>query len=221
MIWLLRLASVLVAALVLFVAAALIAALAPQPGRAQSLRPDDPPIYVCASLAHTDIVVPLHDDAFDWPRLFPEIAANAFPDAYLAIGWGDFGVYYSTPRWADLRPTVALNALLGLGPATLHVAAVRLRADQPACRRLRIDREGRRALADFIAATARPDAQGAARVIDQPRPGEAFYAAAGAFAPWRTCNVWASQALHAAGLPAAIFAPFAFGVDWPLRRVAV
>ncbi|KGM30622.1 DUF2459 domain-containing protein, partial [Inquilinus limosus] len=46
---------------------------------------------------------------------------------------------------------------------------------------------------------------------------EAFYAAHGTYRPWRTCNVWTADALRAAGAPTALWAPFSFGVMWPLE----
>ncbi len=73
-------------------------------------------------------------------------------------------------------------------------------------------------MARFIIATAVVDMTDRARLIQSPRPGEAYFAAKGSYSPWRTCNVWASEALASAGLPTARWSPFSFGVIWPLPK---
>jgi len=216
--WAARAALGAAALLALYGLAALACALAPLAGRAQQVAPADPALYVCASAAHTDIVVPIRDAAADWPAAFPDVTSDVPDDAYLAIGWGDLGVYHDTPRWSDLRAGTALNALAGLGPTTLHVIAVKPPRRASDCIQIAIDRAGRQALANFVRDTGEP--AGRPRLIDSPRAGEAFYAARGRYSPWRTCNGWASEALAAAGLPVALWAPFSFGVTWPLTGAA-
>jgi uncharacterized protein (TIGR02117 family) len=209
-----------VCGLILYGAAALGCALFPSAGRPQLETAADPPIYMCASLAHTDIVMPIGDDASDWRATFPRIAGDMPDTAYLAIGWGDLGFYRDTPSWSDLRPGIALRALSGLGPSTLHVIAVIRPAEGLGCLRMTADRAARLALARFVADSAKRDAAGKAILLGMPRQNEGFYAANGRYSPWRTCNVWASEALASAGLPAARWAPFSFGVIWPLQSMA-
>jgi uncharacterized protein (TIGR02117 family) len=205
-----------IAAPLIYGLAALACALLPVSGRPQALVARDPVLFVCASLAHTDIVIPLSDDIGDWRSAFFSVAGDIPDDAYIAVGWGDLGFYRETPRWRDLKAGTALRALAGVGPATLHVLAVNARGPASGCVRIIVDRAGRQALARFILASAENDSSGFPLLIEQPRPGEAFYAAKGRWSPWRTCNAWAAEALAEAGLPTAIWAPFSFGVTWPL-----
>lgn len=207
---------VLVALILLYGLAALACALAPFGGRLQAVDGDGLPVFVCASLAHTDIFLPLRTDAGDLRSAFFAVVGEVADDAYIGVGWGDLGFYRETPRWADLRFGTAFRAFAGLGPATLRVRADAAPASGGDCVRIVVDRAGRQALARFIMASAENDASGFPRLIDAPRAGEAFYAAKGRYSPWRTCNVWTSQALAAAGMPAAAWAPFSFGVTWPL-----
>jgi uncharacterized protein (TIGR02117 family) len=204
--------------LALYGLAALACALVPVSGRPQVIAAGDRDIFVCASMAHTDIVVPIDDDAADWPGTFAEVTSDVPQSADLAIGWGDLGVYHDTPAWRDLRPGTALRALAGLGPTTLHVIAVAPPADADDCVEIAVDHAGRQALARFIVETAETDPAGHPRLIDAPRVGEAFYAAKGRYSPWRTCNAWASEALAKAGMPVARWAPFSFDVTWPLME---
>ena len=40
---------------------------------------------------------------------------------WIAFGWGDREFYIHTRTWRELRPGAAASALLGLGPAAMHV----------------------------------------------------------------------------------------------------
>ena len=215
-------ALIAIAAAVAFVALYALAALAfaefPRAGRPVAQDAAFVDAFVCATAVHTDIVLPLRDREAEWRRLFGE-ATQAAPDtAYLAIGWGDYGFYHDTPTWADLRAATVLRALFGLGPTTIHVRAVRRPTERNPCVRLHMDQAGDDALLAFVTASTVLDASGRAVPLEAVEPGEAFYAAQGRYGPFHTCNAWASKALAAAGQPTALFAPFSFGVTWPLRR---
>ncbi|WP_395680792.1 DUF2459 domain-containing protein [Inquilinus sp.] len=204
---------------VLYVAVATVLALLPIGGRAQAVAASDPPAYVCATLTHTDIVLPARDGLVDWTALFPDAVPVAFvPNLHVAFGWGDLTFYRETPSWADLRFSTAMAALFGGGPSALHVAYVLDPAGVPGCRRLALDRTGRQALIETIRGTAAlgPDGRGVLVAPAGTGTYEAFYAAHGTYRPWRTCNVWTAEALRSAGAPTALWTPFSFGVMWPL-----
>jgi hypothetical protein len=152
--WAARIVLFVVALPALYGLAALACALLPLSGRPQSADADDPALFVCASLAHTDIVVPLRDDSSDWRGAFFDVASDVPDTAYIAIGWGDLGFYHDTPRWSDLRASTALTALAGLGPTTLNVLAVNAPRAASGCLEIVVDRAGGQALARFILDTA-------------------------------------------------------------------
>ncbi|QIG51165.1 hypothetical protein G5V57_27640 [Nordella sp. HKS 07] len=56
----------------LYLIAALSFALLPVSGRAQQVQ-GEPVVYVCASLAHAEIVMPGRDPLMDWAALFPAV----------------------------------------------------------------------------------------------------------------------------------------------------
>ncbi|CAM5773359.1 hypothetical protein LMIY3S_04152 [Labrys miyagiensis] len=204
-----------------FILVAFAFALLPARGRGQSAE-GEPPLYLCASLAHADIVMPGSDPLVDWGRLFPEVVTPSLPpQAYLAFGWGDLTFFRETPSWGDLKVSTAISALAGQHETALRIVAVNPPKDRPDCLTLRVDRAGRRALIAHIEATLRLDA------ADRPqwRPGgaglEAYYLAKGRYSPLRTCNQWAAEGLAAAGLPHALFAPFSFSVTWPLSALEI
>ncbi|MGL4965333.1 MAG: DUF2459 domain-containing protein [Inquilinus sp.] len=213
------LAAGLLGLAVLYVGVAFALALVPLGGRVQAIAAGDPPTYVCATLTHTDIVLPARDGLVDWTAVFPDSVPVAFvPNLHVAFGWGDLTFYRETPSWADLRFRTAMAALFGGGPSALHVAYVLDPAGVPGCTRLALDREGRAALIGFIRGAAALDPAGRGVLAAPPGTGtyEAFYAARDTYRPWRTCNVWTAEALRTAGAPTALWAPFSFGVMWPL-----
>lgn len=219
--WLiLTLAALPVLAVLVFLAVAVGFALLPAGGRAQQAE-GQPVLYLCASLAHSDIVMPSRDPLVDWGALFPAVVPPDLPDnAYLAFGWGDLVFFQETPRWADTRLSTALAALAGQHDTALRVIAVNPPLANPDCRPLAVDEQGRLALIAHIRASLALDAAGR----PQQRAGgtglEAYYLATGRYGPQRTCNQWTAEALAAAGLPHARFAPFSFGITWPLARKA-
>jgi uncharacterized protein (TIGR02117 family) len=192
-------------------------ALFPAPGRAQNAAKSDPPIYVCASLAHADLVLPLDDPLADWRRHFKEVAVPGLPgDTHLAFGWGDLRFFRETPTCGDVRLSTAAMAIAGSNPPALRVLAINQPADDPGCIALRLDAEGRAALIRHILGTLARDGAGTPQWQAGGSRYEAYYLAKGRYGPAYTCNDWASDALAAAGLPHASFAPFSFGVMWPL-----
>lgn len=211
-----RLLALLVLLAVLYCIAALGFALFPAAGRPQQAD-GEPVVYVCTSPAHADIVMPSRDPLIDWSTLFPAAIPQGLPaEAYLAVGWGDLRFFREIPNWADVRPLIALSALTGRNDTVLRVMAVNPPTNDPDCRPLRIDRTGRQALIDHVRASLAPDAR---RQPVAQTGREAYYLAKGRYSPLRTCNQWAAEALAAAGLPHARFAPFSFSITWPLETL--
>lgn len=216
----LALAGIPLFAIALFTLAALAFALLPVAGRAQQAE-GEPPLYLCASLAHTDIVMPSRDGLVDWAGLFPAVVPADLPaGAYLAFGWGDLVFFRETPNWGDAKVSTALAALAGLHETALRVIAVNPPRGNADCQPLVVDRQGRQALIAHIRASLAPDGTGAAQLRASGTGLEAYYLAKGRYGPFNTCNQWAAEALAAAGLPHARFAPFSFSITWPLAGAA-
>ena len=207
----------LVAIVGLYTLAAVAFALFPVAGRVKARGAATSDAFVCASAVHTDIVVALADHSAQWRFLFRDVAEGAPEDSLLAIGWGDYDFYHDTPTWGDLRASTLLRAFSGRGSTTIHVRNVYRPAKHSPCIALKVDRIGSDGLFDFIMTNTALDSAGRAIPQDIVTAGEAFYVARGRYGPFRTCNVWISHALAAAGQPTAQWAPFSFGVTWPLR----
>lgn len=214
----LRIGAFILATLILLIVsyfiAALVFALFPVAGRIQQAD-GEPAVYVCTSLAHADIVMPSQDPLIDWHSLLPALPPGLPAEAYLAFGWGDLRFFLETPRWADVRLPVALGALAGLHDTAILVVAVSPPADDLDCHALRVDRAGRQALIGHILASL---ANGVSPRLVAQSGFEAYYLAKGRYGPLRTCNQWVAEALGLGGLPHARFAPFSFGITFPLAE---
>ncbi|WP_353117270.1 TIGR02117 family protein [Nitratidesulfovibrio sp.] len=136
-------------------------------------------------------------------------------NAHLAVGWGAREFYLATPTWGQMRPGVALRALV-LAPAALHVEVMPGPPLPDAdTRTLHLSRQGYRNLVAFVAASLNRDAEGRPVRIPVTQengntgygPGSRFFEATGRFSPLHTCNTWAADALAAAGVRTPVWTP--------------
>ena len=80
-------------------------------------------IYVKSNGMHTDIVMPINTDVYDWDSFLDKTWFLDINETYqyVSIGWGDKGFYLNTPTMADLKAKTLTNALFGLGSTAMHV----------------------------------------------------------------------------------------------------
>jgi uncharacterized protein (TIGR02117 family) len=206
--WLGKILAVLLGAVLLYLIAALALGAIPV-NRDFEQTADGTEISVCSNGVHTDFVLPAVTSEMDWSAPFPasDFARPVGVFDHVGIGWGDFDFYRATPTWADFELGTALHALAGLGPSALHVQYRRAPGPQENCRKLRLDAAHYRALADAILATRAPGS-----AVFGYGGTDAFYPATGRFSLFKSCNVWVGDRLKAAGLPSAVWTPFAFQV---------
>jgi len=214
---------------VLYGAATLGLGLLPAPHR--DPLPDQPtlPVYLVSNGWHVWLALPARAGNTDWNAwLAGDSAPDSRPESqpalpitgdYIAFGWGDRDFYLATRRPVDFRPDLALAALLGRGPAAMHV----MRMGEPdladhranhRIRRLEVDSLQYHALAAYIRAGFSPGPDGRPRQLPEAGFGDndAFYEAMGRYSPVRTCNEWISAGLRAAGLPTGWWTPLPFGL---------
>jgi uncharacterized protein (TIGR02117 family) len=204
-----RLASAILALVLLYGASALVLGVIPV-NRDFTETPDGIAIAVCSNGVHTDFVLPVRTEAVDWSAFFPpaHYPVDVTRFDHIGIGWGDLDFYRSTPRWADFDAAIALKALGGLGPAALHVQYRPGPGASEDCRSRAISAAQYGALRDYIASAL------VSRTPAAPGYGgsDLFYPARGRFSLIRSCNVWVGQGLRAASLPAGLWTPFSFQV---------
>jgi uncharacterized protein (TIGR02117 family) len=189
----------------------------PQPGA------ETVPVYLVSNGWHVWLALPVKqgDDgaagAVDWSDWVPpgDFAGNLRGRDYIAFGWGDRAFYLAARRPADFRLPLAFGALLGRGPAAMHV--MRLPEPDAAAadvRRIDADLLQYHALAAYIRRSFATGPDGRPQPIAGAGHGtaDAFYEATGRYSPFHTCNAWVGAALRAAALPAGLWTPLPFAL---------
>ncbi len=205
--------------LLAYTAAAVMSALIPIDGRPQMLSGTELPVYACVTDVHADFALPLDDPQTDWrTELGPSLPQGLPPGTYLLLGWGDAVFFRDVLQMSDLTPERAATALAGRHPAVVRLVPIARPSGGGECQPLPLDDEGRLALAFHILDSLDRKTDGALTELPTHVEGETLLLAKGHWGAFNTCNQWASRALGAAGLPHAAFAPFSFGVTWPLKH---
>jgi uncharacterized protein (TIGR02117 family) len=207
---------------------ALLMGLLPAPHRPPLPGQPTVPVYLMSNGWHVWVALPLRletgPNRTDWSAWLADsrLAARLDDDDYVAFGWGDRDFYLATRRPADFRPDLALAALLGRGPAAMHVMRVphlalsetALSSQRLKTRRLEIDTLQYHALAAYIQAGFAPGGDGRPQPLTESgfTLDDVFFEANGRYSPFRTCNEWIGAGLRAAGLKAGWWTPFPYGL---------
>ena len=164
-------------------------------------------IFILTNGVHTDIVVPVKNDTFDWSKQikFEHTKAKDATAKYLAMGWGDRGFYLETPTWADLKVSTALKATTGLSSSALHTTFYKSMKEDAYCKKIQISTVDYQKLVLFINESFETNSGEKIKIETDAVYGknDIFYEAKGSYSLFYTCNSWANQALKAANQKAA------------------
>ena len=167
------------------------------------------PIYILTNGVHTDVVLPLKSEHYDWTnQLKPEhTKAKDSTYQYAALGWGDKGFYLETPTWADLKTSTALKAASGLSSTAMHVTFYNDLKESNSCKKLQISSDNYKKLILFINESFQTKSGEFLKIETDAVYGkhDVFYEANGSYSLFYTCNSWANQALKAANQKAALW----------------
>ena len=167
------------------------------------------PIYILTNGVHTDVVLPLKSEYYDWTnQLKPEhTKAKDSTYQYAALGWGDKGFYLETPTWEDLKATTALKAASGLSATAMHVTFYKDLKESNSCKKLQISSDNYKKLILFINESFQTKSGEFLKIETEAVYGkhDVFYEANGSYSLFYTCNSWANQALKAANQKAALW----------------
>ena len=166
-------------------------------------------IYILTNGVHTDVVLPLKSEYYDWTnQLKPEhTKAKDTTVKYAALGWGDKGFYLATPTWADLKASTALKAASGLSTTAMHVTFYKDLKESKSCKKLQISSDNYKKLILFINESFLTKSGEFLKIETEAVYGkhDVFYEANGSYSLFYTCNSWANQALKAANQKAALW----------------
>jgi uncharacterized protein (TIGR02117 family) len=165
-------------------------------------------IFILSNGVHTDIVVPVKNDTFDWSKQikFEHTKAKDSTAKYLAMGWGDRGFYLETPTWADLKVSTALKATTGLSSSALHTTFYKSMKEDAYCKKIQISTVEYQKLVLFINESFETNSGEKIKIETDAVYGknDIFYEAKGSYSLFYTCNSWANQALKSANQKAAL-----------------
>jgi len=166
-------------------------------------------ISITRNLAHSNIMLDLSRTSVDWHGLFPDLIPQK--QGYLLIGWGDQQLYQLTPTWADLKPSVALNALFTNTAAFLHLHYLPPN-DYPLDETvtLQINAATSQAIEQHILKTFQPSTPQLAFLGYDAH--DRFYYASGTYNIFITCNTWIGNVLRQSGVSISWWTPFSYNV---------
>ena len=179
------------------------------PVNSDKLSNDEPKvdIFILSNGVHTDIVVPVKNDTYDWFKQikFEHTKAKDSTAKYVAMGWGDRGFYLETPTWADLKVSTALKAATGLSSSALHTTFYKTMKEDAYCKKIQISTLEYQKLILFIHESFKTKSGSTIKIETDAVYGknDIFYEAKGSYSLFYTCNSWANQALKAASQKAA------------------
>ena len=157
-------------------------------------------VYLASNGVHLNLILPVQHPLGDWHAFLPD--AGLEDKTYLYIGWGSAAFYTQVHTWSDLRPGIALRALL-YDRGLIRIEGVHNPppAQHPQVRTLHLSDTQYRALIHDL------QQQFTARQTLTRHPG--FYPAHGRYTPLFTCNEWMRRRLRNIGLPTPLWSPFA------------
>jgi uncharacterized protein (TIGR02117 family) len=168
-------------------------------------------IYVVGDDVHTNIIVPVQNEVFDWQTQLSlqNIGADTTANyRYLAFGWGERNFYMNTPTPADFRLSNALKALFLINKSVLYVQGLpTYPAPNANVRCLRINQADYLKLMEHIDRTFEQNPQGEKiRLQNGYTPNGGFYASKGRYSILRTCNTWTAEGLRQANVNTPVWA---------------
>jgi len=174
-------------------------------------------IYLLTNGVHTDIVVPVKNQQYDWSKMVPfeNTLSKSTDFRYLSVGWGDKGFYLDTPTWADLKFSTAFKAAFWLSESAMHCTFYNQMTEGKDCVKIPITAQQYEHLVYYINAKFDHDKNGNLQLIKTDAVygnNDAFYDAQGRYSFLDTCNTWANNGLKAAGQKAALWSPSDFGI---------
>ena len=163
-------------------------------------------IWLLSNGAHTDIVMPVKNDFFDWQTIVSQ--------RYIAWGWGCRKFYLETPTWADLKFTTAFQAVTGQGGTLMHATFYNEIPTDEQSVSLSLSAAQYRKLVALITQTFVLQGGKGVLVPTDAVYGDtdAFYEAHGHYQLFFTCNSWTNKMLKNSGIRSCVWTPFASGV---------
>lgn len=174
-------------------------------------------IYILTNGVHTDLVMPVQTDLFNWRKLILLPAeASQNPDfKYIGIGMGEKTFYIDTKDWQDLQLSTAAQAGFGFGTTAMHTTYYKNVQVGPDCRQIWLSREQYKKLIAFVLQSLKRKDGNPVSLNASYHENDAFYAGDFPYSVFYTCNTWVNEGLKRAGQKYCLWTPF----EKPLFRM--
>jgi uncharacterized protein (TIGR02117 family) len=173
-------------------------------------------IYIYDTGIHTNIIVPVKNDVFDWNEHLSvkEIGSDRVESYnYLSFGWGDRDFMINVPTLADLDFMLTLKALFWLTPSAMYVQGYQAIPPHFTVKYLQIDRNHYLKLMHFIDRTFKTNTNGnKIRIANGHYNNAGFYDAKGSYTIFWNCNDWTAEGLEEAGVNTPLWSGLSSGI---------
>ncbi len=175
------------------------------------------PVYVSnVNNFHTEIALPVTNEAFDWRQHLDlnRLGRDADLYKYLSFGWGNKQFFMN----AAYDPTTIFKVMFIPSPTVMHVwghTESKLRSDSDfELRRVNLSKSQYLKLVQFINDSFDRSTDNKINYLRQGLyPDSGFYDAKGSYSALRTCNVWTAEALRVADINTPVWAALAPAVS--------
>lgn len=198
----------------LFFLALLMGALMPQRAK-RSPTSCDVKICVINFGIHSEIIVPVQNQIFDWRK---HLGMGKKADYnYLAFGWGEREFYTNPPRELDAKIAAGMKALFLPNPSVIRVEALKNLPQNFEVECFGVSKSGYLNLNSFIKNTFYLNQQGEkVRLPYGQKEKVSYYEAKGTYSILRNCNSWTAEALRKADINTPVWAGLSTAIMWHL-----
>ncbi|MGB3263847.1 MAG: TIGR02117 family protein [Microcoleus sp.] len=159
-------------------------------------------LYISNEGIHTEIIVPVKNQYFDWNQFLPltEIGRDTTSDfKYLSFGWGDRAFMLENPSSGSINLVTGLKALILPTPSTVQVQGYRGLPENTETKCVAISGSNYLKMVDYLKNTFQLDAKGNKIKIGYGYGNSSsFYEARDSYYILKTCNDWTAEGLQKA-----------------------
>lgn len=180
----------------------------------QAQMEDSIPIYLSASLVHSDFILPIRHEVVDWSviaKLYSP-AENSPEFDHVKIGWGDKEFFINTPEWSDLTAKTALGSALGLHESALHFQFIEMEDSPKEVTLIFVSKSTYAKLVNYILQSMTAEQGHFSQIPFSYTHSDCFYDSDCHYNMFNTCNTWMNAGLKEAGLPACLWTILGTGI---------
>lgn len=178
-------------------------------------------IYVYNSGIHTDLIIPVQNQFWDWQDKIDlkSLAAESKSIKYLAFGFGDRSYFLETYQGQSAKFATTFQALFLPTPPAIRVLLYRdVPQIMPEIKCVKVSNSNYLKLVDFINDSFEIDTQNQKIIIEKiPENQGGFYEARGTYSILRGCNDWTAEALRIAEIKTPLWSSLASSIMWHLK----